>query len=61
MANIDELDLEKSLELLEECYNFLNFSVNKKYNSIKYKNSYELASEVGKFLRKTNDYDTRKK
>jgi hypothetical protein len=52
-----EFNKEKALILLKECLAFVNNVPNKKYEAFPYKDSYELASEIGKFLR---NYDQRK-
>jgi len=51
MKNIDKLDLEKAIILLEESLYFINNVPNKKYKVKSFNNSFELASELGKFLK----------
>ncbi len=48
-----------SVALLKECYNFLNQELNKKLQSRSYfKDSYELASAVGNYLKQIEKHDT---
>lgn len=46
----NKLDLEKAIELLKESVYFINITKNTKYHGINYETSYELASNIDKFL-----------
>lgn len=55
MENIDKLDLIEAKQLLREAVNFINNVPNRRHDAFPYKDSYELASEIDKFLKKTKD------
>lgn len=54
MENIDKIDLLNARLLLKEAVAFINNVPNRKYSAFPYKDSYELASEIDKFLKKIN-------
>ena len=58
MENIDKLDLLDARLLLKEAVAFINGIPNGKYEAFPYKDSYELASEIDKYLKRTNDSRT---
>jgi len=49
--NVYKLELTKATQLLKEALFFINQIPNKKYEAFLYKDSYELASEISKFLK----------
>lgn len=51
MKNLYKEELEKALGLLKETEYFINFIPNTKYNGKSYEKSYELASDLRKFLK----------
>lgn len=50
--NLHKMELEEAARLLAECSYFLNWCPNKTYNGKLYKESYELASDINKYLKK---------
>lgn len=54
MENVDKIDLLNAKLLLKEAVAFINNVPNRKYEAFPYKDSYELASEIDKFLKKIN-------
>lgn len=53
--NQTEIDLEKAIELLKESVYFINIMVNTTYDGPNYTTSYELASEIDKFLNQIDE------
>ncbi len=54
MKNIHKEDLEKALFLISEALYFVNNVPNKKYRVRDFEDSYELASNLNKFLKEHN-------
>lgn len=50
-----ELDLERAIELLKESVYFINIVPNKRYDGPLYEKSYELASNIDKFLNEIDE------
>ena len=55
MENVDKIDLLNAKLLLKEAVAFINNVPNRKYEAFPYKDSYELASEIDKFLKKVEN------
>jgi hypothetical protein len=54
-----EFNKQKALILLKECLYFINNVPNRTYEAFPYNDSYELASEISKFLEQlTTTYET---
>ena len=61
MENIDKLDLKEAKELLEDALYFINNVPNRRYFTKNHgADSYKLASQIGKFLKKGETNDTGK-
>lgn len=50
-TNITIKQLNEIKNILKECEYFINQVPNKKYDTLTYKDSYELASELGKLIK----------